>query len=224
MLLPFKLLIRKGHLMSECWSEYEDDRLTDYLFETNLSNQEIAMELGKTELDVTREIRNLGLSWVRRKKGHVSRGQGALTQIMAKLLPGEEIVSEKPIGNRLRLDVFCPRYNLAAEYHGRQHFYYVEHFHGNMEGFRESQRRDENKEQICRDLGIALVVFRYNDTLTEDVVFSRMLDELRNTPVVKEEKVSAYKGNPFYEANKIRQREYRREQYQKMKAQRGRTP
>lgn len=204
------------------FSEYEDDLLTDYLFETNLSIFEIARELGKTELEITREIRNLGLSWVRRKKGHVSRGQSALMAIMQKLLPGEEIRAEEPIGDRLRLDIYCPKYQLAAEYHGRQHFFYVQHFHGDKQGFYESQARDEKKEKLCKDLGIALVIFRYNDTLTEDVVFNRMMDAFRSTPIVKEEKVPTYKGNPFYEAHKNRQREYRREQYRKMKSKRGR--
>lgn len=206
------------------WTEYEDDRLTDMVFDSNLSTHEIAQELGKTELEITREIRNLGLSWVRRKKGHISRGQGALTSIMQKLLPGEEIRTEEPIGERLRLDVYCPRYQLAAEYHGRQHFFYVEHFHGDKEGFLASQARDERKIEICKDLGIALVIFRYNDTLTEEVVYERMLDALRNASVAdeKEQKPPKYKGNPYYEAHKIRQREYRKEQYRKMKAQRGR--
>lgn len=206
------------------WTEYEQDRLTDLVFSSNLSTLEIARELDRTELEVTKEIRNLGLSWVRRKKGHVSRGQGALTAIMQKLLPGEEIRTEEPIGDRLRLDVYCPRYDLAAEYHGRQHFFYTEHFHGDIQGFYESQARDEKKIEICRDLGIALVIFRYNDTLSEDVVYERMLDALRSTPIVEKDKdkVPTYKGNPFYEASKIRQREYRKQQYQKMKSLKGR--
>lgn len=205
------------------FTEYEDDRLTDMLFETNYSNFEIARELGKTELEVVQEIRNLGLSWVRRKRGNVSRGQGALTSIMQKLLPGEEIQSEYPLGERLRLDVYCDRYKLGAEYHGQQHFVFNAFFHGDMEGFRASQRRDERKEEICKDLGIALVVFRYNDTLSEDVVYERLLDAIRSTPAVEEEKVPTYKGQPFYESHKLRQREYRRDQYRRMKAARRRA-
>lgn len=205
------------------FTEHEDDRLTDFVFQTNLSSQEIAREMGKTEVEITKEIRNLGLSWVRRRKGHVSRGQSALLSVMSELLPGEEIRSEEPIGNRLRLDIFCPRYNLAAEYHGRQHFEYVEFFHGNMEGFRESQKRDEEKIQVCKDLGIALVIFRYCDSLTQDDVYNRLVDAIRNTPMpIEEEKPSKYKGNPYYEAAKRRQREYKRKQYQKMKTRRGR--
>jgi hypothetical protein len=204
------------------WNDYEIDRLTDFVFQTNLSTNEIARELDRTELDVTKQIRELGLSWVRRKKGHISRGQGALVSAMSKILPGEEIRAEEPIGERLRLDVYCPRYKLAAEYHGRQHFFYTEHFHGNKQGFLDSQARDERKIELCKDLGIALVIFRYSDTLTEDVVYERMLDAIRNAPLVREEKIPTYKGEPFYEARKKSQREYRREQYKRMKSQRGR--
>src|SRR4051812_28977044 len=99
------------------WDEYNDTLLVDYVFDSNLSTREIARELECAELEVKRRIRELGLSWVRRSKGHISRGQAALTSILAKLLPNEKIVTEEPIGERLRLDVYCPSYKIAAEYH-----------------------------------------------------------------------------------------------------------
>lgn len=202
------------------WSEDEIDLLTDFLFDSNLSNFDIARELSRPEAETAKMIRDLGLSWVRqKKKGRaVSRGQAALTTIMRKLLPGEEIVSEEPIGHRLRLDVYCPSYKLAAEYHGRQHFFYNAFFHGDKEGFRASQERDQRKEDLCKEMGIALVVFRYNDDLTEDTVYQRMLDAMRMTPYVKEEKPPTYAGDPYYEAMKEKQREYRKQQYQLKKA------
>lgn len=202
--------------MNKEWSSYDDAVLVDFLFESNISNREMAVQLGTTEAEIKAQIRSLGLGWVRRQRGFASRGQAALTQMMRKLLPNEEIRTEEPLPDRLRLDVYCPRYKLAVEYHGRQHFSYVEHFHGDLDGFRESQFRDEKKIKYCQDLGIALVVFRYDDLLTEDVVFSRLLDALRTTPTVKEEKPTI-KGDPYYEAYKQRQREYRRKSYQRMK-------
>lgn len=204
--------------MQHYWTEYDLERLTDLVFETNYSSAEIAKELDCTKKEVVTQIREIGLSWVRRNKGHASRGQAALTYIMRKLLPGEKIVTEEPIGERLRLDVYCPRYNLAAEYHGRQHFYYTPHFHGDMEGFRQSQLRDERKLEICQNLGIILVVFRFNDHLAEDVVYERLLDAIRNAPQHEEDsKESRYKGDPYYESQKERAREYRRMAYQRMK-------
>lgn len=204
----------------EYWSAYEDDRLTDLVFDSNLSTREMAMELGRTELEVKKQIRTLGLSWVRRSKGRVSRGQAALTYIMRKLLPGEKVVSEEHIGDRLRLDVYCPKYKLAAEYHGRQHFFYTEHFHGDKYGFYESQARDARKEELCRQLGITLVVFRYDDHLSEDSVYERLLDALRSAPAAEDEVKSqgALKNQPIYQDYLNRQRAYRREQYQRMKA------
>lgn len=205
------------------FSEYEDDRLTDMVFETNFSAHEMGLELGKPASEIQKEIKNLGLGWVRRRKGHISRGQAALTQMMSELLPGEDIQTEAPLGDRLRLDVYCPKYELAAEYHGRQHFFYTQHFHGDKEGFEASQARDERKIEICKDLGIALVVFRYNDDMSRDSVYNRMLDAIQNTPMVKEQKDSRYKGNAYYEKAKARQKEYRRAQYLKMKKMNGRN-
>lgn len=147
----------------------------------------------------------------------MSKGSEKLTKYMQELLPGETVVNEHHIGERLMLDVYCDAYKLAAEYHGRQHFEYVEHFHGNLRGFKESQARDLRKEELCEELGIALVVFRYDEDLSKEAVFDRMLQALKNTEIVKEEKTSRYKGNPYYERQLERQREYRRKQYRRKK-------
>lgn len=206
--------------MEDFWSE--DSVLVDLLFNTNQSHKEIAKELQWSEYKVSQRIRELGLDWVKRKTHKLSRGQAALHSMVQKLVPNEEVVSEHVIGNRLRLDIYCPRLKLAAEYHGRQHFYYVEHFHGNRQGFLESQKRDEQKVRLCEEQGITLVAFRYNDDLSEDIVFGRLLSALQHaTPSerVNEERASRYKGNPYYESQKQRAREYRRKQYREMKAQ-----
>lgn len=203
------------------WTSYETALLADYIFDSNISSREIAQKLGTTELDVKRKTRELGLSWVRRKNGFASRGQGALTMVMRKLMPGIEVVTEEPIGSRLRLDVYCPKYKLAAEYHGRQHFYFVEHFHNDMEGFRQSKERDEKKMELCKELGIVLVVFRYNDDLSEDIIYQRLLDALRNTEVEPDSGTKTYKrsfkNHPQYDAYMQRQRDFKKQQYKRMK-------
>lgn len=205
------------------WDSYEDGVLTDYVFASNLSAREMAKELGTSETEVRKRIRELGLSWVRRRDGHASRGQAALTATMRKLLRGQKVVTEHPIGERLRLDVYCPSYKLAAEYHGRQHFYYVEHFHGDMDGFIESKQRDQRKMELCQEADIALVVFRYNDLLDEDTVFQRLLEAMRSVPKDEPEKVKIAKVvDPYHEAYLQRQREMRKEAYRRMKSARSR--
>lgn len=165
-------------------SDVDDlDFLTDLLFETNLSISAIASELNLSVKEVNSMINRLGLSWLKNSRKKMSRGQTALTAIMKKLLPGEEIVNEYHIGNKMKLDVYCPRFSLAAEYHGRQHFYYTSRFFESKYDFEQAQKRDEIKAQYCQDNGIALVVFRYCDSLTEKSVYDRMLDAIRNTPL-----------------------------------------
>lgn len=205
--------------MEEFWNE--DNILIDYLFNTNLSQREIAKEMGWSEYKVSQRIKALGLGWIKRSNRKLSRGHSALLSLMQRLLPGEEVTTEHHVGEQLRLDIYCSRYKIGAEYHGRQHFYYVDHFHGSMAEFLASQDRDQRKEELCKEQGIALVVFRYNDELNEDTVFNRMLEAIQAAPKPspKKETVARYKGNPYYEASKQRQREYRKKQYQRMKQQ-----
>lgn len=205
--------------MLPTWDDARDADLTDLVFDTNLSPKDMADQLGTSELFIKTRIKDLGLGWVRRNQGARSRGQAALTTMMRKLLPGEKITTEEAIGERLFLDIYCDKYKLAIEYHGRQHFQYVEHFHKDKEGFLDSQRRDERKEDLCKDLGIALVAFRYCDDLSEDVVFERLLDAIRTAPTAIEPKEKkTLKGEPSYESWKKRQSEYRRASYKRMRA------
>jgi hypothetical protein len=159
----------------------EDDInfLTDLLFDTSLSISEIAKQLDVSIPEVNKKINSLGLSWLKNSRKKMSRGQTALTMIMQKLLPGEEIINEHHIGDKLKLDVFCPKYKIAAEYHGRQHFYYTSRFFESKYDFEQAQKRDEKKAQYCIDNGIALIVFRYNDLLTEQAFYDIMLTEIR---------------------------------------------
>ena len=179
----------------------EDDVqfLIDLLLETNSSISAIARQLDVSVNEVNKKINQLGLSWLKESRKKMSRGQTALTQIMQKILPGEEIVNEYHIDDRLRFDVYCPSYKLAAEYHGRQHFFYTSRFFESKYEFEEAQKRDEKKVQYCKDNGIALIVFRYNDSLTEDSVYNRMLEAIRSSDYISDKKQKkSLTDNPFY--------------------------
>ena len=96
----------------------EDDLfLIDLLFDSNLSLSEIAKELDVSYKELNKKISSLGLNWIKEQKKKSSRGQAALTHIMKKLLPGQKIINEHHIGDRLKLDVYCPAFKLAAEFH-----------------------------------------------------------------------------------------------------------
>jgi hypothetical protein len=206
----------------EYW-EY-DNELIELLLETNLSVREIAKEIGIPETKVSMRIKMLQLDWIPKKNREISRGQAALTHIMKKLLPGQAIVNEHPIGEQLRLDVYCPTYNLAAEYHGRQHYDFVSHFHKTYDDFVRAQSRDQRKLELCRAKNIELVVFRYCDDLTEDVVFNRLLEALKEHDYSKkvDKKPSQYalRSTPAYEQWKMKQNAAKRELRRKIKDER----
>lgn len=202
------------------WDESIDDNefLIDLLFETKLSLSEIAKESGLSINDLNKRINHLGLSWIKDHHKKMSRGQAALTSIMQKLLPGEKIVNEFHIGERLKLDVYCPKYNLAAEYHGRQHFYYTQRFFDSKYEFEQAQKRDQRKLELCKQNGIALIVFRYNDLLTEQSVYDRMLDAIRHCEVDNvESKKRSIKDDPFYIKAKKQNADRRKQYYKKVK-------
>jgi len=195
--------------------------MIDLLFETSLSLNEIAKEVGWPISKLNQKINQHGLTWLKESRKKVSRGQTALTNIMKKLLPNEKIVNEFYLEDKLRLDVYCPSYKLAAEYHGRQHFYYTSKFFESRYEFEESLKRDQKKIDLCKEKGIALVVIRYNDELTEQSVFERMLDAIRDSPYIKEEKEknNLYTSD-FYKESKKKLSEQRKKAYRLMKERR----
>lgn len=194
------------------------DNLINLLIDTNMPIRDIAKEFEVSEVEVRRCIKEFDLGWIRKRKSCSSRGQAAMLSIMQKLIPGEEIRTEEYIGSRLRLDVYCPKYKLAAEFHGRQHFEFVQFFHKTYEDFLDAQKRDIEKIKLCKELGIALIIFRYDDILSEDAVFDRLLNALKSTAYVDEHEDRPKKPKPpYYEQAKERQRQYRRAAYQRIK-------
>lgn len=202
------------------WEEEIDDTelMIDLLFDSSLSISEIAREINWPLAKVNQKINQLGLSWLKESRKKMSRGQTALTNIMKKLLPGEKIINEFYLDEKLRLDVYCPSYKLAAEYHGRQHFFYTAKFYESKYEFIEAQKRDEKKLEMCKQQGIALVVFRYNDDLTEESVYNRMLESIKEAPFIKDEKQKNNVYNTdFYKAMKKKKSEERKRIYRAMK-------
>lgn len=204
-------------------SRFENDDiefLTDLLFDTNLSISDISKELNCSVEEVNKRINSLGLSWLKNSRKKMSRGQTALTLIMKKLLPGEDIVNEFHIGDKLKLDVYCPSYKIAAEYHGRQHFYYTSRFFDSKYEFLEAQKRDEKKEQWCKENGVVLLVFRYNDSLTEHSVYDRMIEAIRSSPYSgphTQNNKKSITSSDYYQKMKKRNSEYKKNIYRKIK-------
>jgi hypothetical protein len=210
--------------MKREFKDKDDDLfLIDLLFDSDLSLTAIAKELGLSFPQLNKKINSLGLGWVKEKKKKSSRGQTALTAALQKLLPNQIIVNEHHIGERLRLDVYCPSYKIAAEFHGRQHFYYTKRFFDSRYDFEQAQKRDLRKIELCRENNIDLIVFRYNDDLSEQAVYDRLLHALRSSELVPQEEKKNKKSithNKFYQDRKKQHNERKKEAYKKMKGRR----
>lgn len=201
--------------------DQDDDLfLVDLLLESDLSLPAIAKEVDLSIKDLNKKIAQLGLTWIKEQRKKSSRGQSALTAVMKKLLPNEKIINEHHLGDKLRLDVYCPSYKLAAEFHGRQHFYYTERFFDSRYEFEEAQKRDIKKDEMCKEQGIALIVFRYNDLLTEESVYSRMIEAIRSSEWKSAEPNSVKKPlsqNLFYQQQKKKNSEHKKQVYRAIK-------
>lgn len=206
----------------------KDSQLIELLFESNFSVPQIAEILELTQAETSKRIKELGLTWVRRGNKKMSRGHAALTAMVKKLLPGVEVINEHHIGERLMLDVYCPKYKLALEFHGRQHFEFNSFFYKSYDDFRLAQERDIRKAELCKREGITLVTFCYNERLTEDDVFNRILHAIKSSPQLEKAAPPAkykvphtsLKGNPVYEDAKRKRKEWEKEARKKIKAER----
>jgi len=68
-------------------------------------------------------------------------------------------------GNRMELDGYCEKLDLAFEYNGEQH--YQKNFFSQNHSLENRKNDDELKKQLCQQKGVLLVVFTPDDDLTQ---------------------------------------------------------
>lgn len=62
------------------------------------------------------------------------------------------------------LDIYLPRYNLAIEYMGKQHYEPVDIF-GGEKAFTENQKRDKRKAELCSRMNVNLFYVTYEEDI-----------------------------------------------------------
>lgn len=67
---------------------------------------------------------------------------------------------------KLKLDFYLPKYNIAIECQGRQHFMPIEKY-GGYEGFENCKIRDTIKYNKCKEENVELIYFNNQDIFTE---------------------------------------------------------
>ena len=71
------------------------------------------------------------------------------------------------------LDIYIPSKKIAVEYNGEQHYKSIEYF-GGVEKFIKQKELDKQKQKICSENGIKLIIWKYDEPLTEDEVIKRI--------------------------------------------------
>lgn len=112
----------------------------------------------------------------------MSKGCEELLALVKTIFPNQRIVLEHNIAETgaLFLDIYLPQLGVAFEFDGIQHFTYSEHFHGSLDAFRASKRRDAQKTIRCQELNIALVRVRYDEEMTKELVLGKLQQALDN--------------------------------------------
>jgi hypothetical protein len=68
-------------------------------------------------------------------------------------------------GRCLELDCYNEKLKIAVEYQGQSHYKYPNYFHKSYEEFKEAQRRDKLKSDLCKKQGVHLITVPYNINL-----------------------------------------------------------
>lgn len=75
-----------------------------------------------------------------------------------------------------RFDIYIPKYNIAIEYNGQQHYYPIEYF-GGEEGFIQTKERDSLKRQKCKDNNCILFEVKYDYTEND---YLKLVNDINN--------------------------------------------
>lgn len=87
-----------------------------------------------------------------------------------------------PLIQGLELDGYCEKLKIAFEHNGDIHYNYIPYIHKTIEGFKEIQRRDILKAQLCHDNDIFLIVIPY--TVKYDNIQQFIIDECNKKGII----------------------------------------
>ncbi len=104
-----------------------------------------------------------------------SKGEKAVREYLSnRRIRFEEQYSPSWIG-RKRYDFYLPTHNLIIEFHGEQHYRFIEFFHRNKRNFNASQKDDAFKEAEAKKNGIRYLIIPYTDIDNIASLIDRML-------------------------------------------------
>ena len=80
---------------------------------------------------------------------------------------------------KLYFDFYLPELSLLIEVQGNQHYEFVEHFHGDSQGFTNSKRRDRMKQDYAFDNKLTLLTL--DEKAVNKLDGQRLLEEIEKS-------------------------------------------
>lgn len=86
------------------------------------------------------------------------------------------------------LDVYIPQLKIGFEYQGEQHFHGVEAFGGEA-NYNEQKERDERKRELCKENGVKLIEWLYNEKVSFHNLKNKLKEYNINIDLTKQDEV-----------------------------------
>jgi hypothetical protein len=137
---------------------------------------EMDKERGKLERRINSIIENL----VRGEFGYKPIGEmwvneTILYKLVKEIFPKSQVIHHYR-GSELEgleIDVFIKDKMIGFEYNGLQHYKPINHF-GGEESLKKIKERDKRKKEFCDNLGIELHIIKYDETISKELIKSRL--------------------------------------------------
>lgn len=107
-----------------------------------------------------------------------SEEQRIIYRFLKDLYPSYDVIYEAVLPNGMRFDCFVKQIGLVIELDGIQHNQYVEHFHGDYNGFLVQRIKDRKKDSIAESLGIKLIRINQSDCPKSSDELKTLIDSI----------------------------------------------
>ena len=94
------------------------------------------------------------------------KNEFSLYRCIKDFVPDTVFQAQPPWLRPQSLDIFIKSKSIGIEYQGIQHFQPVEYF-GGEEGYLQIVQRDEKKKQLCKEQGVQLLYWNYQEEVTK---------------------------------------------------------
>lgn len=138
-----------------------------------VSNKDFQKRINKFESDLLFEMKTAGYKvgkWV---------NEGNMFVLVKQSFPDAIYQYHETWLGHQSLDVYIPSLKIGLEYQGIQHYEPVEFF-GGEEGFKKGQQLDIKKAVLCKQNGVGLIYWKYDEALLKEILLKKVSEVQRN--------------------------------------------